>query len=70
MSKIFRFALGGAMVGAVIGSLLGMGIAKRLNKSAEVTAAGGTKPKLDTNHMFQLGMAIFGVIRQLVELGR
>ena len=70
MSKVLRFALGGAVLGAVIGGLLGRGIAKRLNKPAVFTVAGVTKPRLDTNQMFQLGLAIFGVIRQLVEMGR
>ena len=70
MPKVFRFALGGAVLGAVIGGLFGLGIARRLNKPAELTATGVTKPRLDTNHMFQLGVAIFGVIRQLIELGR
>lgn len=69
MSKVLRFALGGAVLGAVIGGLLGRGIATRLNKPA-VFSAGITKPKVDTNQMFQLGIAIFGVIRQLIELGR
>ncbi|MHB1357806.1 MAG: hypothetical protein ACYCZF_17695 [Anaerolineae bacterium] len=69
MSKVLRFALGGAVLGAVIGGLLGRGIAKRLNKPAVFTA-GISKPKVDTNQMFQLGLAIFGVIRQLVEMGR
>jgi hypothetical protein len=69
VSRVLRFALGGALLGAVIGGLLGRGIAKRLNKPAVFTA-GITKPKLNTNQMFQLGIAIFGVIRQIIELGR
>lgn len=69
MSRVLRFALGGALLGAVIGGLLGRGIAKRLNKPA-VFSAGITKPKIDTNQMFQLGVAIFGIIRQIIELGR
>lgn len=69
MSKVLRFALGGAVLGAVIGGLLGRGIAKKLNKPAVFTA-GVTKPRLDANQMFQLGLAIFGIIRQIIELGR
>ena len=70
MSRLFRFALGGAVLGAVIGGLLGMGLARRVNRAPEVTAAGVARPKLDTNRMFQLGVAIFGVVRQIIELGR
>jgi hypothetical protein len=70
VSRVIRLALGGAVLGAVIGGVLGMGIAKKLNKPAIAEASGSPLPKLDTNHLFQLGLAIFSVIRQLIELGR
>ncbi|MHB9032757.1 MAG: hypothetical protein ACYC6L_06890 [Anaerolineae bacterium] len=69
MSKTLSYALGGALVGAILGAAMGVG-ASRMRQSLPEGSSGAVKRPLDMNRSFQLGMSIFSVIRQILELVR
>jgi gas vesicle protein len=70
MHKYVRFALVGALVGAVVGAAIGVGAARASKQLPAGSEQGGFKLHLDANRAFQLGMSIFGLVRQFLELGR
>ena len=54
------------ILGAVIGSLTGLGAAYLLAQRAEKE---GLKPNLGTKEGISLGMLVFGLLRQIAQLG-
>ncbi len=70
MSKTWRYVLGGAVIGAVLGAALGVGASKMAEKLPAENSAGVAKRPMDVNQAFQLGMSVFGLVRQIIELGR
>lgn len=54
------------IIGAVIGALTGLGAAFLLIQRAEKQ---GAKPNLGTKEGISLGMLVFGLLRQISQLG-
>jgi hypothetical protein len=54
------------IIGAVIGALTGLGAAYLLAQRAEKQ---GIKPSLGTREGISLGMLVFGLLRQVAQLG-
>jgi hypothetical protein len=54
------------IIGAVVGALTGLGAAFLLAQRAEKQ---GLKPSLGTKEGISLGMLVFGLLRQVAQLG-
>lgn len=54
------------IIGAVIGTLVGLGAAYLVVQRAEVE---GERPQLSTGEGVKLGLGVLGVLRQIADLG-
>jgi len=72
VTKTWRYVLGGAVIGGVVGAILGAGLAKKQAERQQLVAAGAlpARQPMDMNKTIRIGISVFDLIRQIVELGR
>jgi len=70
VNKTLRFLLGGAAAGAVLGAALGYGLSRAHKLLPDSASPTGVRRRMNATQAFQLGVSIFGIIRQLIEMGR
>ncbi|MBN1399750.1 MAG: hypothetical protein JXA74_02870 [Anaerolineae bacterium] len=71
MNDRLRYVAGGAALGAVVGALAGLIVAR--SHGPEPAAEGeravpAKQRELDTGRIFRLGASVIGVVRQILEL--